>query len=312
MTQPACTIVIPWHRNIDDLRQAVDSVFGQTVQDFEVVVVANGVGNREWREAAELKSDPRYRPVRLGIAGASPARNHGLKLARGKLVFFLDADDVFFKNKLERVLAAHRRSGFDVAFSRGVRERGNGVSWAFPVPFWDGEKELSEFFFCDGGLISASALVVSAAVRDRLQFDEDCHFCEDPDLVIRAASMGLKVEMLPEALYRWSDARTENRLSQRPDFAGRLAWIDRREGVFSEKARAGFRARCVAQHVFPRDPARNLGFFIHALRLGAATPREVALFMLRGLLPTGARRRLINLYFRLQERAAAPARPKRA
>lgn len=309
---PTCSIVIPWHRNLDDLRQAVDSVFAQSVQDFEVIVVANGVGDDAWAAAAALRPDPRYRAVRLATAGASPARNHGLALASGDLVFFLDADDVFFEGKLERVLAAHRDTGFDVAFSRGVRERGNGVSWAFPVALWDGTRPLSEFFFCDGGLISASAIVVSAAVRDRLRFDESCHFCEDPDLVIRAAAMGLKVEMLPDALYRWSDERTGDRLSQRPDYERRLAWIDRREGVFSEKARAGFRARCVAQHVFPRHFAQNLGYFVDALRLGAATPREVALFMLRGFLPAGPRRRLINLYFRLQERAAAPARPRRA
>src|SRR5690606_3790597 len=109
---------------------------------------------------------------------------------------------------------------------------GNGVSWAFPSRLWDGRKALAEFFFCDGQLISGTALVVRTAIRDRLAFDESCHFCEDPDLAIRAEAMGLKVTMLPDALFRWNDQRSEGRLSRRPDFDQRLAWAQRREGVF--------------------------------------------------------------------------------
>lgn len=308
---PACSVVIPWHRNIDDLRQAVESVWAQSVQDFEVIVVANGVDDATWQEAAELVSDPRYRPVRLEVGNASAARNHGLDLAKGDLVFFLDADDLFFTGKLARFIDAHRETGFEIAFSRGVRDRGGDVSWLFPLGQWDGEQPVSEFFFCDGCTISASAIVMAKAARDQLRFARDCGSYEDPDLIIRAQALGLKALMLPEALYQWSDSRVGLRLSQMPNYDERLAWINRLGNAATPKACAAFRVRCVAQHDFPRNFPRNMRFFANALRLGAVTPREIALFMVRGLLPAGIRRSLINLYFRSKERAMTSVGPER-
>jgi glycosyltransferase involved in cell wall biosynthesis len=294
---PIASVVIPWHRNLDDLRRAIASVFAQSEQDFEIIVVVNGVGDDDFRSVVDLSDDARFHVARLADAGASPARNLGLEMAAGELVFFLDADDAFLAHKIEHCIAAHRATGFDLAFSRGVRQRGEGVSWTFPVDQWDGAKHVSEFFFCDGCMISSSALVMASAVRDRLKFDPSCHFCQDPDLVIRAIGMGLRVEMLPEVLFEWSDEVVDGRISQSRNFADRLAWIDRLGSAVTPKAAAGFRARCVAQHSFPADFFRNLGFFANALRLGGARPHEVGLFMMRGLLPPLMRRRLLNLYF---------------
>lgn len=309
---PACSVVIPWHRNLDDLRQAVDSVMAQSVQDFEIVVVANGIDDATWRQVEGLAADDaRYRPVRLDIANAAIARNHGLDLARGTLVFFLDGDDLFFSGKLAHFLNAHRETGFDVAISRGVRDRGGEVSWLFPIGHWDGRQPLSEFFFCDGCNISSSAIVMARSARDRLRFNEKYVSYEDPELVIRAEAMGMRVVMLPEALYQWSDSRIANRLSQAHNYDDRLAFIDELGEAATPRARAAFRVRCVAQHAFPRDFLRNLGFFAEAIRLGAVTRREIALFMLRGLLPDGIRRSLLNFYFRSKERAVASAGPER-
>lgn len=300
---PSCSVVIPWHRNLDDLRAAAESVFAQSVQDFEIVVVANGVDDVLYDAARGLFGDARWRVVRIETPGASIARNHGLLIAEGGLVFFLDADDTFYPQKLEKFIDAHRATGFDLAFSRGSRERGNGVSWSFPARVWDGKQPLADYFFRDGCLISGTALVVSASVRDRLGFDESCHFCEDPDLVVRAGDLGLKVVMLPDTLFRWNDERSEGRLSRRPDFQARLDWARRREGVYPPEALAAFRARCVAQHDFPRNFARNLSIFAEAAALKAVTPRETALFMLRGLLPEGVKQSLLNRYLSRRSQA---------
>jgi glycosyltransferase involved in cell wall biosynthesis len=292
---PKATVVIPWHRNLDDLRRAVASVFDQTEQDFEIVVVVNGADDDGWRQACNLSSDKRYRVERLVRGDVSAARNHGLRIASADLVFFLDADDIFFPDKLATFIRAHAERSFDVAFSRGVRHRGDDVSWPFPIGHWDGRQPISEFFFCDGCTISTSAIVISTSVRGRIAFDGQSY--EDPGLVMRAVHMGLDVVMLPDMLYRWSDDRTEHRLSQAVNYEQRLAWIDQTGDASTEKAKAAFRARCVAQHQFPRSFVRNLGHFAHAGWVGAATPREVMLFMLRGLLPPRLRRRLVDAYF---------------
>ena len=306
-----CTVVIPWHRNLDDLRRAVASVFAQTHQQFEIVVVVNGADSATYDAAAALFNDKRYRTDRLEVANASAARNHGLALARGELVFFLDADDFFYPQKLARFVDAHRETGFDVAFSRGRRQRGNGVSWPFPIGHWDGGKPVSEFFFCDGCTISTSAIVIAGSQKARLRFDESCGSYEDPDLIMRAEAMGMHVRMLPDALYQWSDERIGDRLSQQLNYEVRLAWIDHLGTAATPRARAAFRARCVGQHTFPRDFRRNMGFFRDALVLGAVPSREILMFMLRGLLPAGAQRRLLNVYVRAREKSFDLSHPER-
>jgi len=303
-----CSVVIPWHRDLDDLRRAVDSVLAQTHQHFEIIVVVNGPGNDSYDDVVRLCADPRCRAARQDRGNASAARNLGIGMARGDLIFLLDADDTFLPGKLERLIAHHRETGFDLAFSRGMRMRGNGVTWPFPVEVWDCRQPISEFFFCDGCTISASALVIAGGASKTLRFAESCGSYEDPDLVIRAVADGLNVEMLPDALYRWSDERSGNRLSQMENFDERLAWIDRLDSAVTPKARAAFRARCVAQHAFPSNFTRSLGHFLTALRLRAIPLRDLALFMLRGLIPAGMRRRLINLYFRRRGKQSLASR----
>lgn len=297
-----CSVVIPWHRDLDDLRRALDSVLAQTHQEFEIIVVVNGPGCDSFDDVVRLCADARCRVARRRPGNASAARNLGIDMANGDLVFLLDADDTFLPEKLQRFVEVYRRTGFDLAFSRGMRLRGNGIAWPFPATTWDGRQPISEFFFCDGCLISATALVIAAAAKHRLLFAERCGSCEDPDLVIRAVAEGLHVEMLPDTLFRWSDERVGNRLSQMANYDERLAWIDRLGEAVTPRARAAFKARAVAQHAFPRDFARSLGQFRDAVRLGAVPVADVALFMVRGLIPSGLRRRLINHYFRRRER----------
>lgn len=294
---PLCSVVIPWYKDFAYLRRAVDSVLAQDQQDFEIIVVANGVTDENYAKVCSLYSDPRYRTARLPNAGGAEARNHGLFLARGHLVFFLDADDRFHPAKFSRFLEWHKAPGFHVAFSRGLRMRANGVSWPFPVGHWDGTRPVAEYFFCDGCTISSSAIVVSASVRDRVRFNTEARTYEDPDLIIRAEHSGLDVKMFSEPLYDWYDDAAADRMSRNVDWDRRLAWIESLPDNVSQKARTAFRARCVAQHVFPVHPFRCLGFFSDALLTGAIPPRDVILFMVRGLLPVSVRDSLLNRYF---------------
>lgn len=297
-----CSIVIPWHRGLADLRRAVDSVLSQTHQDFEIIVVANGPGFGRADEVRALIADPRLRVARNEPGDASAARNVGIGMARGELIFLLDADDIFYSDKLAHFVDLHRRTGFALAFSRGLRMRGNGVSWAFPAQQWDGLEPVSEFFFCKGCTISASAIVIDTRFRNWLHFARHCGSFEDPDLVMRAAASGFRVEMAPEILYQWSDDRIGDRLSQLDNFDERLAWIDRIGEAATPRARAAFKARYVAQHRLPANPRVNLALLGDAFRLGAVPATQLALFMLRALVPARMQRGLLNTYFLARQR----------
>ena len=90
------SIVIPLYNKASYIRQTLDSALAQHEADFEVIVVDDGSvdGSREIVAAyIENTGDSRVRLVSQANAGVAVARNHGIALARGEWVCFLDADD---------------------------------------------------------------------------------------------------------------------------------------------------------------------------------------------------------------------------
>lgn len=111
-TSPEVSVVIPAFEPGEVLRDALDSVEGQTFQDFDLIVVHDGGSPEDlsW-VAAEF---PRATVVQQAHAGASVARNRGVLMTSGSLIAFMDQDDVWVPEKLEHqvaALAAHATAG---------------------------------------------------------------------------------------------------------------------------------------------------------------------------------------------------------
>ncbi|MFJ9722396.1 glycosyltransferase family 2 protein [Streptomyces sp. NPDC101209] len=108
-TPPSALVatVIATHRRPEALRAAVRSALGQTVRDQVVIVVDDGAG------LPELPADPRLFAVSLahntGVAGV--VRNVGIRLTRSRYVAFLDDDNLWEPDHLERALAALEAPG---------------------------------------------------------------------------------------------------------------------------------------------------------------------------------------------------------
>lgn len=107
MTEPLVSVVIPAYNASRYIREAVESALRQTYSHLEVIVVDDGSTDRvDW--VAQL--DPqRVVYVWQPNGGPGSARNAGIRLARGTYVAFLDADDVWEPDKLERQFAALAR-----------------------------------------------------------------------------------------------------------------------------------------------------------------------------------------------------------
>ena len=104
MMSPIVSIVIPTYNREHLLSRALDSVLAQTLGDFEVLVVDDGSTD----ETAVLMAEYEARDERIRYfiqpqnAGVSAARNRGLREARGEFIAFLDSDDEWMPEKLER------------------------------------------------------------------------------------------------------------------------------------------------------------------------------------------------------------------
>lgn len=99
---PAVSIITPTLNRIDFLRRALDSALAQTYGDLECVVVVDGP-SPEMSAFVAAHPDPRVRLVqREENGGVAAARNTGIAEAQGRYIGFLDDDDIWLPQKLER------------------------------------------------------------------------------------------------------------------------------------------------------------------------------------------------------------------
>lgn len=94
------SIVIPTFNRARYLRDALDSVFGQTVRNFEVVLIDDGSTDDTKDVIKQYGSEIRY--FYQENSGRSVARNRGLAEARGEYIAFLDSDDIWYPDHLQR------------------------------------------------------------------------------------------------------------------------------------------------------------------------------------------------------------------
>lgn len=96
---PKFSIVIPVYNVERYLKRTLDSVFNQTYQDFEVIVVNDGCTDKSMNIAKKYK----VKIIDNQRVGVSEARNIGAKQASGEYLLFLDSDDYWDKELLEKI-----------------------------------------------------------------------------------------------------------------------------------------------------------------------------------------------------------------
>lgn len=101
---PEVSVLVPAYNAMDFLPDTVASVLAQTYQDFELIIVNDGSTDSVENWASEL-SDPRIKLISQQNKGLAGARNTGLENAKGDYIAFVDADDLWLPNKLEKQVA---------------------------------------------------------------------------------------------------------------------------------------------------------------------------------------------------------------
>ena len=104
------SVVIPTYSRNTTLRNAINSVLAQTYQNYEILVVDDNPSNSEWRVStqklmAEYADNNKIRYIQNAKnLGGSGARNEGIKAAKGEYIAFLDDDDEYLPERLEKQL----------------------------------------------------------------------------------------------------------------------------------------------------------------------------------------------------------------
>jgi glycosyltransferase involved in cell wall biosynthesis len=203
MSSPVVSVVIPAYNSARTLTRALSSVFSQTYGNYEVIVVDDG--STDDTEAVVRQYGERVILIRQENAGAGAARNRGCRAASGRLLAFLDADDLWHCRKLEvQVKAFTDRPDISMCWT------GHG-SWREMEPD-PTETELSgastmatysdDFasIFASPYLGTPGVMIPKSRFEKLLGFRTDLHSAEDVDLWLRAA-YGSTTALIPAALF---------------------------------------------------------------------------------------------------------------
>ncbi len=187
------SVVIPVYNGERYLAEAIDSVLGQSYPHLELIVVDDGSTDES---SSIAQRNPAVRYCRQANSGAAAARNRGIGLAQGDWFAFLDADDLWTAEKLERQLAALQRESAAAAAFGHVEH--------FFSPEMD--ERMKAQIRCPTAPTPAylpGALLVPRSAFFRVGlFDVTLQIGEFVDWVARAKHAGLMLLMLPEVVFR--------------------------------------------------------------------------------------------------------------
>lgn len=183
---PLVSVVIPTYNSAHYVTAAVDSVLQQSFTDFEVLVIDDGSTDDTRAVLSRYGAPVRYHVQPNG--GVSVARNRGIAESTGRYVAFLDADDTWYPQKLERQLDAMTRSpGFGLCYTgfRFVDDSMRPLRDFHPRQF---ENALEGMLF-EGNIVSSvcTVLVERALFEDVGGFDPELSQCADWDMWVRVA-----------------------------------------------------------------------------------------------------------------------------
>jgi glycosyltransferase involved in cell wall biosynthesis len=222
--RPLLSVVLPVYNCARYLAEAVASVRAQRYEPLEVIVVDDGSTDDTGRVAQSLGSDVRY--VRQENQGPAAARNRALGLARGELIAFIDADDLWPAGRLEVLLEAlGSEPGLDLVLGEVEREILRRTPEGERFEPWEKPQ------LC---LHLGAALFRRSAFDKVGLLDTSLLTSDDMDWFLRAREAGLEIRTLPRVVYTYrlhdTNLTRDHEKNARLMLAALKRSLDRRRG----------------------------------------------------------------------------------
>jgi glycosyltransferase involved in cell wall biosynthesis len=187
MNDPLVSVIIPAYNAAGFINRSIQSAINQTYQHLEIIVVDDGSTDqtREILSAFEA----RIRWFTQPNQGPSAARNAGFKASTGDLIAFLDADDFWFPEKIEKQVEVFRKQqsvGLVFCDALYKDERGNRIARAFeliePKEGW-----IFPELFTENFIPTLTVMIRRSCLQEIGLFDETLLVAQDYDLWLRAS-----------------------------------------------------------------------------------------------------------------------------
>lgn len=226
---PMVSVIIPCYNAVTTISKTLDSLYGQTFRDFEIVVVNDGSTDDSASiiEPYVKKFNGILNLINQTNQGQTVAKNVGIKNTMGQLIAFLDSDDIWRPEKLESQVALMQSNpdmGLYYTNAYKINENGDRIGTITALPSYRG-KCFSEILLRNN--IVASSVMIRREMIDQVGFfDESLEACENWDLWIRTTKVA-PIDFIdrPLTLYRVHSGNMSKNLDKM--YRSRLKLIDK-------------------------------------------------------------------------------------
>ena len=177
------SVVIPTYNRVELLKRSIDSVINQTIKPFEIIIIDDG--SNDGTEAMVKKKYDSLKLIKQKNKGASAARNSGIKASSGEWICFLDSDDEWKNDKLEKqIIAVANNSDYKFFHSNEIWiKNGKRINQKKKHKKHGGDIFKKCLDMCR---ISPSSVLIDKSIFEEIGFfNENLVVCEDYELWLR-------------------------------------------------------------------------------------------------------------------------------
>lgn len=224
MRPPKLSVVMSVYNGERYVEDAVNSILNQTFCDFEFIIINDGSTDRTAQILAEF-DDPRIKVINQPNRGLTASLNRGIRLAKGKYIARMDADDFSEPQRLERqieIIDQNPDIALVTCWYKVSDEKGDVLACQrLPTE----SEQLAELLVHDNPMCHGSVLIRKEAIEAVGLYSESLRYAQDYELWLRMLRRNHKLCVVPEFLYRF-------RIS--PDSVAKL-YIQRRYAALIRK-----------------------------------------------------------------------------
>lgn len=171
--KPLVSIIIPVYNSEKYIKQTLQSVLEQTYKEYEVLIINDGSMDNSIKIINHfISEDDRFILVNLECnKGVSYARNVGISLAKGEYIAFLDSDDIWVYDKLEKqikIVTSYENHMFVFTATQYIDENGNNYNYWLKVP-----KKVTFNELLKQNVISCSSVLINKKLIENIRMPSD-------------------------------------------------------------------------------------------------------------------------------------------
>lgn len=223
---PVATIVIPTHNSSSYIESAISSIINSATEyPTEIILIDDASKDIEQlKEIAKTSTNIRI-IEKEKKTNAADSRNIGLAASKGEFVFFLDSDDSYTKDHIQRRITLHKKNGHSLIFGSFI-ERSDGIDSKKNIAHYQ-LNDIREYIFVENGDVRSSTISICKQIYKGTTFDPAQYKHQDWGFAIRAYNNGEIIFFDNHSNVIIDNTKNISRMSSRMNISASRYFLDR-------------------------------------------------------------------------------------